>query len=344
MAAPSELILSVGTVPPTPGTGESTLYFEATSTPGVRAVDSTGTQYTLGVTPQGPSTNGFRLTGVSATPIMTADSTSLSTLYLTPYLGNQISLYNGATWDTLVSAEISLAVTGRTTDLPFDIFAYNSAGVVTLEFLDWSNSTTRATALVRQDGIWSKTGSLTRRYVGTCRPRSATTFHWVRAGVDLPCKFDLFNMDNRVRQSFSLTATTNSWNYTTATWRQAQGSTNYQIDVVAGLEEEVFKSDLRVTSSNSTISIARYVGIGLDSTTALYLGTLYNKGGTANATTTNTVANQSGAQLAGLFNTPTIGRHYYSWLEYSVASGTCTWLGDNGSTNVQSGMTGSWSC
>ncbi len=282
-----------------------------------------------------PITNGFRLTGVSATPIMTADSTTLNTIFLTPFRGSQIALYNGTSWDLFSSAEVSLAVTGRTTDLPFDVFAFNSSGVVTLEFLDWSTATARATNLVLQDGVWCKTGDLTRRYLGSCRARSATTFHWVRAGVDLPAKLDLFNAVNRVATSFSLIASTNTWNYTVATWRQAQGSTNYQIDVMVGLQEESFVADLQVTSRNSTISIARSVGIGFDSTTA-FTG--------VTSTTTNTVINQNADQQASIANLPAIGRHFYAWIEISVATGTNTFVGDDGALNIQSGMIGIWTC
>jgi len=110
-----------------------------------------------------PKTNDFRLSGVSATPIMTADNAALATIFLCQYKGNRIALWDGANWQLCVpSAEVSLAVTGRTTDLPFDVFAFLNAGVVTLEFLDWTNATTRATGLTRQDGVWTKTGAATR--------------------------------------------------------------------------------------------------------------------------------------------------------------------------------------
>ena len=336
MATASEIILSNGTVPETPSAGKLALYFDSSATaPGLKAVDSAGTTYTIASVPVRPSTNDFRLTGVTATPIMTADSTSLSTIYLTPFKGQQIALYDGSAWQLYSSAEVSLAVTARTTDLPFDIFAYNVAGVVTLEFLDWTNATTRATALVRQDGVWCKTGSLTRRYVGTCRARSATTFHWVQAGVDLPCKFDLYNSDNRVAMSFLLKATTDTWTYTTATWRQIQASANYQVDIMAGLQEESFQAEVQSTSRNSTISINRSSGIGYDATTAFT--------GTA-AGACNTVASQNAGTQARISNLPVVGRHYYAWLEHSAATGTCTWVGDDGGLLLQSGMTGTWTC
>jgi len=314
--------------------GETLSYTDAT---GWRVLDANG-QVKVGLLAVTPSTNTFRLTGVTATPVMTSDSTSLSTIYLAQYNGNSIALYDGANWQLLSpSSEPSLAVTGRTTDLPFDIFVYNNSGTVTLEFLDWTNATTRATGLTRVDGVWTKTGDATRRYLGSCRARSATTFHWVLSGdgASGPTKIDLFNADNRVDITGNHKETTDTWTYTTATIRQARGSTNNQIDVMVGLQEEFFEAVLTVTSKNSTISIAREVGIGFDVTNA-FSG--------VGASTANTVASINSCQIASYGNQPTIGRHFYSWNEISTATGTCTWIGDDASTRLQSGMRYTWRC
>lgn len=302
---------------------------------GFRVYDANG-QPKIGGLAVDPSVNQFRLTGVSATPVMVSDSTSLSTIYLAAYKGNTIALNDGTNWQLVQpGSEPSLAVTGRTTDLPFDIFAFINSGTVALEFLDWSTATARATGLVRTNGVWTKSGDVTRRYVGSCRPRSATTFHWVLNGDDLPVKLDLFNADNRVEHSFTLRALTNTWNYTTATWRQAQASANYQVDFMVGLQEEFIEATLQVSSRNSTISIPRQVGIGYDSTTAFT--------GTTSATA-NTVASIECDQIARIKKQPTIGRHFIAWLEISTATGTCTWIGDDGALRLQSGLTGSWNC
>jgi hypothetical protein len=300
--------------------------------------DSDGWTHMQNTVPVSPFINGFRLTGVTLTPVMTADSTSLSTVYLTPYTGAQIALYDGANWQLVKSAEISLAVTGRTTDLPFDVFCVLSGGNPALEFLDWTNSTTRATGLTRQDGVWTKTGDATRRYLGSVRARSATTYHWVMGGTDLPCKFDLFNNDNRFEFKYTLKAVSPAtWTYTTATIRQAQASANYQVDVMVGLQEEFFEGLLQVASTNSTISILRSVGIGFDSTTT-FTG--------VNVPSSNTVASIQIVCEARISHQPTIGRHIYSWNETSVATGTNTFTGTSATAgaNTQSGMTGLWRC
>lgn len=302
-----------------------------------QVLTATGSTAATWQTPSGVanSTNDFRLTGVTATPVMTSDSTSLSTIYLTPYTGSSIALYDGTSWALLSSAEVSLAVTGRTTDLPFDIFAYNSSGTVTLEFLNWTNATTRATALVRQDGVWCKTGALTRRYVGTCRPRSATTFHWVKAATDSPVKFDLWNASNRKTVNWTLITATDSWVYSTSTWRQCQGSTNYQVDLVAGIEEDVFSGSIIIATVGSTNSLQREIGFGIDSTTSPAFGL---RSGAPINSTAGTVP------LTAMLNVVPIGSHFYAWLEIAGSSGTMTWYGDNGTTRTQGGMTGTWVC
>ena len=284
-----------------------------------------------------PEVNCFRLTGVSGVPVMTTDSTALSTIYLTPFTGNRIALYNGASWNTVYSGEVSLALTSRTTDLPFDIYAFSSSSGLTLETLNWSSATSRATPLVRVDGVWTRTGDPTRRYVGTCRPRSATTFSWVTQGVDAPARLDLWNASNRVRIPWGVEATANTWTYTSQTWRQCQGSSNFQCDLMAGLAESVVTAQVVVSSANSSIiPTEREVGIGFDATNA-------NSSFCMNSGVASTGANVHGhsAQLELLVP---IGAHFLAWLENSDTGGTTTWYGDNNALRAQSGISGVWFC
>lgn len=301
-------------------------------------MDARGAIYSVTTTGVDPRTNDFRLSGVTATPVMTADNAALGTIFLCQWKGNRLALNDGTAWQlAMPTSEVSLAVTGRTTDLPFDIFAFLSAGVVTLEFANWTNATTRATGLTRVDGVWTKTGDATRRYLGSCRARSATTYSWVTTGdgASTSTRLDLWNADNRMSVAWKHIESTNTWAYTLATIRQARGSTNNQVDIMVGLQEEAFEATLAVTGSNSTISISRNVGIGVDSTT-VFNGIF--------AETTNEVASIPNHCFARIAHQPTIGRHFYAWNEISTATGTMTFLGDNGALRNQSGMTGVWAC
>jgi len=291
-----------------------------------------------------PATNGFRLTGVSATPVMTADNTSLATIYLAPFRGNVIALYNGVNWDQITSAEVSLALSGRTTDLPFDIFVYNSGGVPTLEFLDWTNATTRATAVVRQDGVWCKSGALTRRYVGSCRARVGNTFSLVRngvttaSGVGTTARLDLWNADNQVEDYATQTDTTDSWTWTTASFHQANASATNQIEIMVGLQEKILQAEVVAMARNSTASIRAEVGIGIDSTTV-------NSAQITHSAVTPTTSVKM-PTIAVLKTQPTIGRRFVAWLEQSVATGTATWSGDDAvaASLQQSGLSIRWEC
>jgi len=114
-----------------------------------------------------------RLSLVSGDPVNAAGTASASTVYFSPYLGNRISLYDGTRWKMYSFTERSIALSGLTASLPYDVWIYDNAGTLTLEILAWSTTTARATALVLQDGVWCKTGALTRRYLGTFAARRA---------------------------------------------------------------------------------------------------------------------------------------------------------------------------
>ncbi len=111
--------------------------------------------------------NDFRLSLTTAVPVTTSDVINGTTIYCVPYKGNAISLYNGSVWQTYYSNEFSLALGTLTNIIPYDVFCYANAGVPTLEFLAWTNTTTRATALTTLNGILCKTGATTRRYMGS---------------------------------------------------------------------------------------------------------------------------------------------------------------------------------
>lgn len=107
-------------------------------------------------------------------------------LRFTPFHGNKVALYDGTRWKLYTFAEVTLALATAgvaagvlVVDKNYDVFLYDNSGTLTLEALVWTDNTTRATALVLQDGVWCKTGALTRRWVGTFRSKetAATESH-----------------------------------------------------------------------------------------------------------------------------------------------------------------------
>lgn len=266
-----------------------------------------------------------RLTVVSADPV---GSGSSAVIKYTPFIGNRIALYDGTTWVIRTFAEVSLAIP-TTANTNHDIWAYDNAGTVTLESTAWSTAHARVTAITRQDGVYVKSGTATRRYLGTVRINASNTI------PDTDTERFVWNVQNRVRKRLRVTDTTDNWTYTTATVRQARASTANQVGLVCGLTESLVELIVRAHASNATAGVDVAVGIGEDSTAIIEPGCVGIRGQT-------NVVDRLIAVVAELRKFPlAIGYTFFAWLEYSTATGTTTWYGDGGSTTLTSGLHGS---
>ena len=194
--------------------------------------------------------------------------------------------------------------------------------------LVWTNDTTRATTLAYQDGVLVKTGATTRRYLGTLYASGANTTE------DSFAKRYLWNCYHRMDRLMLVIEGTNSWTYSTATYRQANAAAANQLDAVIGISEDLVHAEVVSTSSNNSVFdsglISVTVGVGVDSTTVNSANVF--------AGLSNTVS--IGERTAVYRGYPAAGRHTFVWLEAATAIGTTTWYGDNGTTFVQSGITG----
>lgn len=270
-----------------------------------------------------------RLTLQSATSVPSGDLTAITTVRYVPHIGNRIALYDGVSWKIYMFLQVSVAVPA-TTNTPFDVFIYDNVGVIAMETVNWTNDTTRATALVTQDGIYVKSGDVTRRYVGTCR----TT------GVSGECedsvlKRFVWNLYNQVPRDLAAIEDTDSWTYSTATYRQTNANAANQVEVVIGLflaswiqlyahsiggHSEAGHSLRNAIGEDSTSSPITDSDIGLFTTSAAAI----------------VVAVQS-----FLVRRPAIGYHFYAWLERGDGIVTYTWYGDAGApTLFRSGLRG----
>lgn len=266
-----------------------------------------------------------RLTLATGTPVTTADQTGKSSVFFSPYKGSVVSLYNGAAWINYNFTELTLAVPATTSQM-YDVFLKNVAGTLTLSALAWTNDTTRATALTTQDGVYVKTGDTSSLYLGSFRTTGVSG-----QTEDSLAKRYLWNYYNRSRRPMKVSDTTDTWNYTLLTYRQANAAAANQLDFVIGVAEDAVVAEVLAAATNAG-SISIFAGIGLDSTTTSS-ATLSVRGITAGTGEGNPRAVYTGF--------PAVGRHTLVWLEMSVASGTTTWQGDNGdATKVQCGIFG----
>lgn len=170
---------------------------------------------------------GGRLTSSSTDPFPSTN-TGATTLYYLPYTSNVVYLYDGTRWTGYTFTSVSLALSGLTDNLPYDVFLYNNAGTLTLELTAWTNVSTRATGLAYQDGVLVKTGATTRRYVGTISPVSNLVYvgfsSTSSAGGILNTIFNMYN-----REPVSLETTTATVYDTALAFDGWDGSTAFKV-------------------------------------------------------------------------------------------------------------------
>jgi hypothetical protein len=263
-----------------------------------------------------------RLTLETGVPYSLTPQTAKTTIYLTPYHGNQIAVYDGAAWDVLtLSGDISASLAGLTANLPYDVFVYDSSGTLTLELVAWTNGTTRATAIVTQDGIDVKSGATTRRLAGTILITGTTgqcemsaTFCGISNRYNL-LPHGLFSCPGYSDGSSNSTYTT-----TSTTFVEANGGTGSRIKFVL-CKERLTEIHMKFTGLH---------GSGGQAIAAAGIDTITNPN-TSVASAPGIfipmydVNNFNGVPLA-------VGSHYAALLFCAAAAGTITAYADIGTT------------
>ena|SRR3990167_733402 len=256
-----------------------------------------------------------RLTLASLGAMTLVDQLAKTTIYFTPYKGDRIAIYDGSLWNIMTFAEISVSVPA-TTNTPFDIFAYNNGGTLALETTNWTNDTTRATALVLQDGVYVRSGGTTRRYIGTGR----TTGVSGQCEDSLAKRF-LWNYYNRVDRYMERNEATEH-TYTTASFRQWNNAALTKAEFIVGIVEDpilAFGSVRMFTLAGSSV---RWVNIGFNSQT-VRMNAASNGQDDVALYVLN--ANPDYAGMTHGVEFPTIGYNYLNIIEYGNSETTYSW-------------------
>lgn len=264
-----------------------------------------------------------RLTLTTGVPVTTTDVAAAANIFFTPYKGSYITLFTAGAWRLYTFTERTLAVPAVANQM-YDVFIFDNAGTLTLEEIAWANDTTRATAIVLQDGIYCQDGALDRRYLGSFRTRAASQCN------DTQAFRHLYNYYNRVAKNLNITDPALSWTYTNPVFQQANNNPANQVDIVQGVAEDIIFIALDAGWNSSVpgggVGVAN--GIGIDGLIPI------NRNRQQSAS-----PNQIGLSVQIFAEPPTtVGRHYYTWLEASDVTGTTTWYGTNYSDNF--GLTG----
>lgn len=251
-----------------------------------------------------PAINHLRLSVSSTDPVPNVGGGgSYSQIYHVPFGGNLVALYNGTRWNLLGSTAI-WNLSGLTANVPADLFLFDTGGTVSPEIVSWSNATTRAVALVLQDGVWVKSGAPTRRYIGTIYARSANTITYQNGGSSNTARCDLWNANNRVMTSLSGGAPWSAGGLSvdaTNTWQPYIPTSKCELIVgLPWLESVVGRESIMVNLNGAN---SGWAGIGWDTTS-----------GTNESPQITGVAGAPQIIAEASVIPATAGPHYISWM------------------------------
>lgn len=270
-----------------------------------------------------------RLTLTSNTPVTVSDVSGATSVYVTPYGGNKIPIYNTGTskWEIHSFTQITIAV-AATTNTSYDVFLYDNSGTIAAETVAWTNQTTRATSLAYQDGMLVKSGDASRLFIGVYGTGGASG-----EVADSAAFRHTVNYYNKVQRSLKIVDTTNTWTYGTATWRQANASSANQVDFIVPYPEQAVWAQVTQRTLNSTATARLAIsGIALDVTNANHSSIFMA------VSCTNAIHGLHCSVYSNIISTA--GRHFLAWVEIGAGTDTQTFYGDNGTTSMQAGLTG----
>jgi hypothetical protein len=296
----------------------------------------------LGMTP------GGRVTLSSGNPV--AEVTDAATVYYTPFKHTKIMLWNGTIWVPRTFAEMSQALSDNTkspaaaaNNTVYDMYVWMDGS--TMRFTRgaaWASHTSRGTGggsaqQTTQNGRVVNAVDITNGPAAGRGLYVGTIYVYTDGNVDdATIRRGVWNFYNRVKRVMIVQEATNSWNYTTDTWRQANNSSANQLDFVTGYQEDIVEAEVHCPAINTNDNVTVAVGIGVDSSTV-------------NSAIVQTIGNGlTGNNLnlyAKHYDHPSVGRHTWAWLERSAATGTTSFYGDANIPGIQqSAIHGSLHC
>jgi hypothetical protein len=238
-----------------------------------------------------------RLTLTSATPVLASGVSAGTSVYYTPYCGNQIPIWDNTQFNLATFAELTLTLNANhLANAIYDLFVWKESGVVTIGTGPaWNTATAGAgargsgagtTEIERTAGLWTNANDMTTRngattytvgenlgtYVGTLsmdgtNGQASCLLNW---GVSR--RWAVWNAYNRVPVVMRAGEAAASWYYNTAnTYRAANGNAVNNCELVVGLPEERLLAMITQTvePSDAGAGSACLTGIGYNSTTVV---------------------------------------------------------------------------
>lgn len=260
-----------------------------------------------------PMLAGGRLSLQSSTPVTSGSIASASLLYYTPAEHNQITLFNGDSWQQCAFTETTFQLgASHPADTNFDVFAkiVGDGGVTIETGVAWTTGSIRAVALSRVDGVYVSSQDKTKRYLGTIRTTLAGQTE------DTTQKRFVWNAFNQVPRTMIRQSPDDSWVYASAPYRAANANLSNKVEFVTGDNVRV-QARVSTVASCGSAGNGVTVGIGVD-TAAANFAQIY--GGL-----TNNGYVPVDATFDGILP---VGHHRLFWIESAAAS--TTFYGDVG--------------
>lgn len=254
---------------------------------------------------------GGRLTLQSATPVMTSTQSAQTAVYYAPYSSPYVPIYNGTQvglyrFTSSNSDTVGLTLTlgsNWAANAVYDVYVFLNSGTVTLCTVTWTNTTTRATALANFGGLLTNGASATCRttnaatvtlaqnqgtYVGSFYTNGSTgTVDWIlgaSASGGTAGSLGVWNYYNRVLVVTAVTDSGATYNYATATIRQARASTGNQVKFLTGAAEDGITATVAASFTTTAAVGNSLFGVGCNVTNA-FTGPPFQGGASAaNAT------------------------------------------------------------
>lgn len=150
-----------------------------------------------------------------------------SNIKFTPYKGDRISLYDGSKWVDVSFTEQSVAAAAG------EVYAYLSSGACAIE-----TGAAAAGVFDTQNGVLVKTGSPTRKWLGSLGATTADFWHQLPVANGQAVSRTLWNYYNQIPM-FCQIANITSHTYNSATFRQWNNDTAMQATICVGVRTQV---------------------------------------------------------------------------------------------------------
>jgi hypothetical protein len=282
------------------------------------------------------------------------DITAATAVYYSPYVGNQIPIWNGSSFSILVFPELTLTLSSsaQASTTAYDVCVFNNAGSPVAVFGPaWSTSAgasaTRGTGagspqLIRQNGIYVNAVSINANngsnnytipalectYVGSVYTDATAGQVSNYRTWGQSRKWSTWNAYWRVPIYLQVGDSTASWPYTTATIHPSNGNAANNLITFVGLPEETINlsfTQLVVPTQTSGQTVMGQVGVGYNSTTA-FSGTT-GKAFTQSGSFTTGTFNSGSTEVASYQPPIGIGAQTITALETIAGTGGATFFG-----------------